>query len=96
MKTEVRSLISSSLNIDSSASHNTTSPFRISTCGARARWWCQEKGLVRAVRFSQHYYSVVARLEPHQGSVVWAEVWFVVPVSENLQHVRSLTHLAEQ
>jgi hypothetical protein len=55
-----------------------------------------ERGLVSAMRFSQHYDSVVARLEPHQGSVVWAEVWFVVSVSENLQHVRSLTHLAEQ
>ena len=49
-----------------------------------------------AMRVSQHYDSVVARLEPQQGRVVWAEVWFVVSVSENLQHVRSLTHLAEQ
>ena len=53
-----------------------------------------ERDLVRAMRFSQHYHSVVARLEPHQGSVVWAEVWFVVSVSGNLQRVRSLTPLA--
>ncbi len=46
-----------------------------------------------AMRVSQHYDSVVARLEPQQGRVVWAEVWFVVSVSEKLQHVRSLTHL---